>query len=113
MIGGLALGARARGVKFGAAPASNGEHSTTVTLGFDWAWPNQGETQFLVFADSSWMVVGQALAIDDGVYSGVLTIAAIYPANGENPTIVECAWTTNGPPGGTIMLDGAEVSLVM
>ncbi len=107
----LALGrVRARGVRFGSASAAAAVTSTVVANGYDWAWPNPGETQFFFFADPSWMQIGQSLAIDDGVYSGVLTIVAIYTA--EPPTIVEAAWTTNGPPGGTIMLDGAAVNLV-
>jgi len=105
---GLALG-RSRGVRFGGT-ATPPTTSTVVANGFDWAWPNPGETQFFNFADPTWMVVGQSLAINDGVYSGVLTIVTIYTA--EPPTIVECAWTATGPLGGTIMLDGAAVSLV-
>jgi hypothetical protein len=94
-------------------PLATSDHMTIVALYGDWAWPNPGETQFLIFADSSWMIVGQSLEIDDGVQiPGILTIVAIYPANGEDPTIVECAWTAVGPVGGTIMLNGAAVLLV-
>ncbi len=90
-------------------PAASSEHLTVVANGYDWAWPNQNETQFFYFADPSWMVVGMSLEIDDGVQiPGILTIVAIYTA--EPPTIVECAWTPVGPAGGTIMLDGAAVA---
>ena len=92
-------------------PAAASDYMTVVANGYDWAWPNQNETQFFNFADPTWMQIGQSLEIDDGVYSGVLTIVAIYTA--EPPTIVEAAWTAVGPPGGTIMLDGAAVALVI
>lgn len=92
-------------------PAATSDYMTTVANGYDWAWPNQNESQFFYFADPSWMQIGQSIEIDDGVYSGVLTIVAIYTA--EPPTIVEAAWTAVGPPGGTMMLDGAAVALVI
>lgn len=108
----LALGRARRGVRFGGTVPSSG-HSTVVAMGGPWAWPNTGETQFLVFADSSWMLVGQTIRVDDGVHTpGVMQIVAIgTPETPGDPTVVECSWTV-GPTGGTTMLDGAAVVLV-
>lgn len=106
----LALG-RVRGVRFGCAPPSSG-HSTVTAMGGSWAWPNIGETQYMIFADSSWMLVGQTLRIVDGVHtSGIMQIVRIVPGVDGDPTFVECSWTV-GPAGGTEMLDGASVVLV-
>jgi len=102
---------RARGVRFGSTPPSSG-HSTVVAMGGPWAWPNPGETQYLIFADPSWMQVGQTIRIDDGVHTpGVMQIVTIVPGVDGDPTVVECSWTV-GPAGGTSMLDGAAVVLV-
>ena len=105
----FALG-RARGVRFGSASGAAPVTSTVVALGHPRVWPNPGATQFLAFADASWMLPGQALDIDDGVHRGVLTIVAIYST--EDGTIVECAWTADGPAFAPVMLDGAAVNLV-
>jgi len=109
----IALGGRP-GVRLWSTATIGGGHSTVVTMGGGWAWPNENETQILVFADPSWMQVGQTLAIDDGVHTpGELLIVTIVPGDIENPTLVECAWTPVGPGGGTSMLDGAAVTLVV
>lgn len=110
---GLVLGRHQRGIHLDGAGESGG-HSTVVAMPGGWAWPNENETQILIFADPSWMQVGQTLAIDDGVHTpGELLIVTIVPGDLENPTLVECAWTPVGPGGGTSMLDGAAVTLVV
>lgn len=118
MIGGgiasgwLMLGARTGLCISSEPPAGGGEYMTTTAMGGPWAWPNEGETQYMIFADSSWMVVGQSLEIDDGVHtSGVMQIVRIVPGVDGDPTFVECSWTV-GPAGGTEMLDGAAVLLL-
>lgn len=90
-----------------AARAGSGAHSTIVQNGGDWGWPNSGEPLFLFVADVSWMVVGQTIAADDGVLSGVLTITAITPE-----LLLVTFDAVSGPPGGTAMLDGATLTLV-
>ena len=119
MIGGgiasgwLMLGARTGLCISSEPPAGGGEYMTTTAMCGPWAWPNTGETQYMIFADPSWMEVGQSLEIDDGVHTpGVMNIVTIVPGETpEEPTIVECGWTT-GPAGGTTMLDGAAVLLL-
>lgn len=100
-----------RGARFTTGATGSGEHSTVVAMGGTWIWPNENETQFLVFADMSWMQIGQSLAIDDGVHTpGVLVIDSF---GGDPVEVVICAWTAVGPAGGTEMLDGAAVTLVV
>ena len=113
MSGPIVLGGRP-GVRLWSTATSGGGHSTVTAMGGVWAWPNVGETQYMIFADPSWMVVGQTLAIDDGVHTpGTMQIVTIVPPETpEEPTIVECSWTV-GPTGGTAMLDGAAVTLVV
>jgi len=92
----------------GAAPApSQGEPgppgvwTSSVVSGPDGsiAWPNNGQPQYFICADQSWLKVGQAVLVTDGTNSGVLKVTAVASPSAEYITL-ENTWN-DGPAGGT------------
>jgi len=92
---------------------TDGENAfSIVTMGSSWTWENGGEQIALDLDHIGWLGVGQVVHISDGVHSGRLVVHALGEFAPEFPNIVTFIndYPADGPAGGTVMLDGAEVS---